>query len=363
MKVKNYKTFKLKLLHNQNQYTYLINTVLEYTEAYNEAVDFAFNCEPKNFVDLHNILYYDLRSTYNLNSNYVLGVLHVAFETYRSQKKLKNAKTLPQSKFQSPRLNKHLYSINPTNQTISIATNNGRQRIQFQCRKDIALPKDVKIKSATLTHRLKQKQFYLNVAIEYETEIVDTITNPIGVDLGVNVILATSDLNIVHDFDLAKKDKHYTNLRKQLQAKDTRSSNRRLKTIGSHQTRLRKDVDHVISKSFVEYCQLNNYDGIIFEDLTNIRKNMKSSKDVNRKNHMWSYYRLQTFITYKALDDGIAIEKVLPMNTSIRCPVCNTIDKNNRPSRDQFKCINCNTEAFSDFVAAYNIQEKFLGSW
>ena len=288
MKIINRKTFKLKLLHNQDQYNSLMDTCLEFTDAYNDAIFDLFTSKPKGFKAVHNQLYYPLRGCYKLNSNYILGVLHVAFETYKSQKKLKNAKKLPQSKFQSPRLNKHLYSINPTNQTISISTNDGRIRLNYQCRKDIALPEDANLKSATLIHRLKFNQFYLNVVVEYETEIVNTITNPIGVDLGVNVILATSDLNILHDFDLAKKDKHFTNLRKQLQTKGTRSSNRRLKSIGSRQTRLRRDVDHVISKSLVEYCQLNNYDGIILEDLTNIRTNMKSSKDVNRKYHMLS---------------------------------------------------------------------------
>lgn len=354
----NRKTYKLKLLHNQIQYRNLVDTCIEFASAYNDAVLTAFDLQVRSKVELHHEVYYELKKDYHLNADYIAGAIAVAFETYKSQKKLQNSKSIPQSTFQSPRLTRHLYTLYLVSQQVSIATNNGRQIINFQCRKNIDLPEDFKFKSASLTW--KKDQFYLNVVVEFETEIPDEVTNPLGVDLGVVTILATSDSNILHDPDLYLKDKYFTQLRKKLQSKGTRSSIRRMKSIGSRQSRLRIDLDHVISKSLVEYAVANQFDTIVMEDLTNIRKSMKGSADTNRKNHMWSYFRLQSFISYKARCSNLRVEKVSPVNTSIRCFHCGSIDKANRKSRDEFVCTACGACGYADFVAAINIKDKYL---
>ena len=76
----------------------------------------------------------------------------------------------------------------------------------------------------------------------------------------------------------------------------------------------------------------------------------------------WTYYSLQEFIKYKAEESGIKILWVNPKNTSITCPTCGYIDKNNRDNIDKtkFMCLNpeCKDHFIikdADIVGAYNI--------
>ncbi len=138
MKILNLKTYKLKLLHTKDQYNYLVDTCFTFTCAYNDSVLTTFDHQPYNRIELHHILYYGLRERYStLNADYINTCISMSYETYKSQSKLKNCKTIPQSKFTSPRLTKHLYTLNLNSTTVSICTTNGRQTIPFKCRKDI----------------------------------------------------------------------------------------------------------------------------------------------------------------------------------------------------------------------------------
>jgi transposase len=93
------------------------------------------------------------------------------------------------------------------------------------------------------------------------------------------------------------------------------------------------------------------------EDLTGITKNTN-----NQFLKSWKYYQLQDFIKYKAKQVGIKTLWVNPRNTSITCPICGNISKENRSTENKtkFKCVNtsCNDfdiEKDADVVGATNI--------
>ncbi|MBD3228401.1 MAG: IS200/IS605 family element transposase accessory protein TnpB [Candidatus Lokiarchaeota archaeon] len=73
----------------------------------------------------------------------------------------------------------------------------------------------------------------------------------------------------------------------------------------------------------------------------------------------WSYYQLQQFIEYKALERGIPVVYVDPKYTSQICPKCGHKEKNNRNRKiHRFKCNKCGYETNDDRSASMNIRDR-----
>lgn len=123
----------------------------------------------------------------------------------------------------------------------------------------------------------------------------------------------------------------------------------------------RKNINHYLSKTIVDFCITNNAGVIVMEKLSGI----KDEKDNIFLNN-WSYFELQQFIQYKAAENGIKIEFIEPQYTSQRCHICGAIYKANRNGKD-FKCLDCKTELDADFNAAKNIAtpgiETIIKDW
>ncbi|WP_336798802.1 transposase, partial [Exiguobacterium acetylicum] len=63
------------------------------------------------------------------------------------------------------------------------------------------------------------------------------------------------------------------------------------------------------------------------ELLANIRQTARTSRKNNQNLHSWSFYRLASFIEYKAALSGIKVEYVNPAYTSQTCPSCSVRNK------------------------------------
>jgi len=101
-------------------------------------------------------------------------------------------------------------------------------------------------------------------------------------------------------------------------------------------------VLHEVSSTIVRRAK-DNDQGIILEDLKNIcrainkkvlavnkfngktQRISKYPKRLKRRLNSWSFHRLQSFIEYKALWEGVKVVKVNPRNTSRVCAVCGCI--------------------------------------
>lgn len=121
-----------------------------------------------------------------------------------------------------------------------------------------------------------------------------------------------------------------------------------------------RTMNHTIAKSIIDVAVKNNVGTIRMEDLTGITKDTK-----NPFLKSWAYYQLQTDIEYKSKVEGITIEWVNPKNTSITCPTCGNVDKENRSSEDvtKFSCMNSVCKDYdkkkdADVVAAENISKS-----
>jgi putative transposase len=123
--------------------------------------------------------------------------------------------------------------------------------------------------------------------------------------------------------------------------------------------RFTRDTNHNISKKLVAKAK-DTLSLIALENLEGIRKRATVRKAQRRDHHSWSFNQLRQFLTYKAAIAGVPIVWVDPAYTSQECPICHSISKANRPTRDEFKCVTCGFSGYADHIAAQNIAAKVV---
>ena len=99
---------------------------------------------------------------------------------------------------------------------------------------------------------------------------------------------------------------------------------------------------------------------IKLERLQNIRSTTRTSRKNNHSLHTWSFYRLATFIEYKAKLAGIEVEYVDPAYTSQICPICGRIQH----AKDRNYTCRCGFHTHRDLLGAINIcnSTEYIGN-
>lgn len=96
-------------------------------------------------------------------------------------------------------------------------------------------------------------------------------------------------------------------------------------------------------------------DVILFEDLTHIRERTGASWG-----HKWAFRTLYEQVEYKAEAEGVSVKKVGSAYTSKRCTECGFTAEENRLTRNDFRCMKCESEANADYNAAKNIGMRYV---
>ncbi|MGY2051804.1 RNA-guided endonuclease InsQ/TnpB family protein [Methylobacterium sp. JK268] len=182
------------------------------------------------------------------------------------------------------------------------------------------LPPDPKLGTAILTRQ--QGKWY--VAFSVEAALTENCgTGTVGIDLGLNSLIATSDGETVEAPRHARKAQKAQRRRQRAVARCQRGSKRRHKAkarlaAGSAKiARQRRDHLHKLSRSLV-----SRYQGIAFEDL-----NMAGLKRgmLARSVHDAAWSLLVQLVQYKAESAGADVVLINPRGTSQTCPECGTI--------------------------------------
>lgn len=104
---------------------------------------------------------------------------------------------------------------------------------------------------------------HIPVTYNIEESDISDICNVVGIDRGINFVVATYDSRHKSGFVSGKaikqKRAHYSKLRKELQIRQTPSARRRMKAIGSRENRWMQDVNHCVSKALVKTIQGIHY--------------------------------------------------------------------------------------------------------
>jgi putative transposase len=346
----------LKLAPSPGQGESLLATMRACNAASNRVAQVAFAHRTANKIRLQPLVYGDLRSEFGLSSQMAVRAISKACEAYKRDKKIQPSfRELGAISY-----DQRILSWKGRDR-VSILTLAGREIIPVTWQgRWLGTPGTMLRGAADLIYR--DGKFYLAVVIDVpEPPAGDEPAEWLGVDLGIVNIAADSDGNT--HCGKAVRAVRYRNrqLRARLQSKGTKSARRLLARRRRKESRFARDVNHCISKDLVSKAK-DTGRGIKLEDLSGIRDRVTVRRAQRADRFSWSFAQLRSFVAYKGALAGVPVVLVDPRNTSRRCPAelggCGCISKRNRPSRDDFRCVNCGLAGPADIFAAVNI-----GSW
>lgn len=353
-------TAKIQIVTSDTDKDLLNTTMSVYCVACNYVSDYVFKTHDLKQFSLNKALYTTLRMKFGLKSQMAQSVFKTVIARYKTI--LENQKEWIKPYFKKPQYDlvwNRDYSL--TNQMFSVNTLSGRVKLPYHTAGMEKYFDHETYKFGTAKLVCKKGKYFLHIPVTFEVEEskLSDIRHVVGIDRGINFVVATYDSNHKSGFvsgkQIKQKRAQYAKTRKQLQQVKTPSSRRRLKAIGSRENRWMQDVNHCVSKALVE----NNPKHTLFvlEDLSGVRH---ATEKVNLKNRYisvsWSFYDLEQKLFYKAKNNQSSVIKVDPAYTSQTCPVCGHTEKANRnKKRHLFCCKNCGYQSNDDRIGAMNL--------
>lgn len=353
-------TAKIQISVNTDSKVLLDETMSVYSNACNYVSDYVFQTHDLRQLSLNKVLYSTLREKFGLKSQMAQSVFKTVIARYKTI--LENQKEWIQPSFKKPQYDlvwNRDYSL--TQNSFSVNTLNGRVKLPYFSEGMSKYFNHTIYKFGTAKLVNKHGKYFLHIPVTYDVEEsnISDICNVVGIDRGINFVVATYDSKHKSGFVSGKaikqKRAHYSKLRKELQMRQTSSSRRRLKAIGQRENRWMQDVNHQISKALVEANPKHTL--FVLEDLSGVRNATERVRIKDRYVSVsWSFYDLEQKIIYKAKQNQSTVIKVDPRYTSQCCPVCGHIEKANRNKKMHlFTCKNCGYKSNDDRIGAMNL--------
>ena len=353
-------TAKIQISVNADSKVLLDETMSVYSDACNYVSNYVFRTHDLKQFSLNKVLYSTLRERFGLKSQMAQSVFKTVIARYKTI--LENQKEWIQPNFKKPQYDlvwNRDYSL--TQNCFSVNTLNGRVKLPYFTKGMSKYFDHTIYKFGTAKLVNKHGKYFLHIPVTYDVEEsnISDICNVVGIDRGINFVVATYDSEHKSGFvtgkSIKQKRAHYSKLRKELQMRHTPSARRRIKAIGQRENRWMQDVNHCVSKALVE----NNPKHTLFvlEDLSGVRNATERVRTKDRYVSVsWSFYDLEQKIIYKAKQNQSIVIKVDPRYTSQCCPVCGHIEKSNRNKKIHlFTCKNCGYKSNDDRIGAMNL--------
>jgi putative transposase len=325
-------------------------------ERCNEACDWlseqAFETQVFGQYALHKAFYRNVREQFGLTAQAAVRCIGKVADAY----KLKNYRKV-QRKFRrwagQPYDDRILRFAKDDH--INLWTLTGRQLVPFVCGsyQRQLLP----FRKGEVDLLFIKGKWYASCVVDIDEAEPITPTGVLGIDMGI-VNISTDTMGERHDGAAIEAQRvKFVQRRATLQRVGTRAAKKRLCKNNLRQSRFQKHENHCISKSIVSKAK--RYSLVIYlEELKHIRARVKANKEQRKRLHNWAFGHLRDCIEYKAKRAGIPIVAIDPAYTSQTCYQCGVIDKRNRKSQSEFRCIACGHEAHADENAARNIAGK-----
>ena len=353
-------TAKVQIVATDADKVLLDETMSVYRDACNYVSDYVFQTHDLKQFSLNKVLYSTLREKFGLKSQMAQSVLKTVIARYRTI--LENQNKWIRPTFKKPQYDlvwNRDYSL--TQNGFSVNTLNGRVKLPYFAEGMSKYFDHTIYRFGTAKLTNKHGKYYLHIPVTYDVEEsnISDICNVVGIDRGINFVVATYDSHHKSGFVSGKTIKQkraaYSKLRKELQMRQTPSSRRTIKAIGQRENRWMQDVNHQVSKALVE----NNPKHTLFvlEDLSGVRNATERVRTKDRYVSVsWSFYDLEQKLIYKAKQNQSTVIKVNPRYTSQCCPVCGHIEKANRNKKlHLFTCKNCGYKSNDDRIGAMNL--------
>lgn len=353
-------TAKVQIVTTDADKVLLNKTMSVYCDACNYVSDYVFRTHDLKQFSLNKVLYFTLRERFGLKSQMAQSVFKTVIAKYKTV--LENESKWIKPSFKKPQYDlvwNRDYSL--TQNRFSVNTLNGRVKLQYFAEGMSKYFDHTIYKFGTTKLVNKHGKYFLHIPVTYDVEESDIsdICNVVGIDRGINFVVATYDSKHKSGFVSGKaikqKRANYSKLRKELQMRHTPSSRRRLKAIGQRENRWMQDINHQVSKALATGNPKHTL--FVLEDLTGIRNATERVKTKDRYVSVsWSFYDLEQKLIYKAKQNQSSVIKVNPAYTSQCCPVCGHIEKANRNKKIHlFCCKNCGYKSNDDRIGAMNL--------
>jgi putative transposase len=353
-------TAKIQVLVSDTDKVLLDRTLSAYRDACCFVSDHVFETHDLKQFSLNEKLYTDLRDRFGLKSQMAQSVIKTVIARYRTI--LENQHRWLKAEFQKPQYDlvwNRDYSLKMD--WFSVNTLNGRVKLRY-------FSEGMEKYFDTDTYRFgtaklvsKHGKYFLHIPVTRSIEECrnEDVCNVVGIDRGINFIVATYDSRHKSGFvsgrTVKQKRAHYKELRRELQRVHTPSSRRRIREIGQRENRWMQDVNHCVSKALVENNPSNTL--FVLEDLTGIRSATEKVRLKDRYTCVsWTFYDLEQKLIYKARLHKDKVIKVDPAYTSQCCPVCGHTERANRNKKlHLFRCRNCGYRSNDDRIGAMNL--------
>lgn len=353
-------TAKIQLSVIDTDKVLLDNTMSVYRAACNYVSDYVFRTHDLKQFSLNKVLYSELREKFGLKSQMAQSAIKTVIARYKTV--LENQNMWIKPSFKKPQYDlvwNRDYSL--TQNCFSVNTLNGRVKLSYFS-KGMSKYFDYTIyKFGTAKLVNKHGKYFLHIPVTYDVEeaSLSDVCNVVGIDRGIHFVVATYNSKHKSGFISGKAIKQkraaYSQLRKELQMRQTPSARRRLKAIGHRENRWMQDVNHCVSKALVESNPKHTL--FVLEDLSSVRSATERVRTKDRYVSVsWSFYNLEQKLIYKAKQKQSIVIKVDPRYTSQCCPMCGHIEKANRNKKlHLFTCKNCGYKSNDDRIGAMNL--------
>ena len=356
-------TAKIQISVSTDSKVLLDETMSAYLDACNYVSAYVFRTHDLKQFSLNKALYSTLREKFGLKSQMAQSVFKTVIARYKTI--LENQKEWIQPIFKKPQYDlvwNRDYSL--TQNCFSVNTLNGRVKLPYFAEGMSKYFNHAIYKFGTAKLVNKHGKYFLHIPVTYDIEEsnLSDICNVVGIDRGINFVVATYDSKHKSDFVSGKaikqKRAHYSKLRKELQMRQTPSARRRMKAMGQRENRWMQDINHQVSKALVESNPKHTL--FVLEDLSDVRNATERVRTKDRYVSVsWSFYDLEQKLIYKAKQTQSTVIKVDPRYTSQCCPVCGHIEKGNRNKKIHlFTCKNCGYKSNDDRIGAMNLYRK-----
>ena len=228
------------------------------------------------------------------------------------------------------------------------------------------LPKDARVKTCTVV-REPDGEWYASLVYDEVVPLQDVRTpamqqqpagSPVGVDLGLLSLIATSDgEKVEHPKLLRKAEKRLKRLQRSLSRKRKGSNNRsrarhRLASQHARVRRQRADLNHKLSTGLVKSHSL-----VAFEDLK--VRNMVRNRALAKSIHDAGWSQLVRLAEYKASRAGKLVVRVPAAYSTQECSFCGALNKVPLSVR-QSECASCGRTLDRDVNAARIVLKRGL---
>jgi len=341
-------------------------------EAYFRLLRWYLHFNSKSKPALHRNCYEEAKERFNLHTALIQTARDKAIEMLKSFEKNKKEDTVLDLKRTSMRFDKRCYRFTKTTNVLTsywltLSLSKGKRislPIVFGERQKQRIEKMLggEWELTTVEMVKRDGEWFAHFVLKKTVEVPDEPETVIAIDRGEHnlaVAVAISRNNpkpmkgrFWRGSEIKRIRGLHAHIRRRLQEKHRFGKVKELR--GKERRKVSQQL-HIIANGIVAYAKQFPEPVIVMEDLNGVRENFRKSKELNRRFHSLPFRKLQTYIEYKALLEGVDV-RYLPKkevrNTSKTCHRCGHVA---RVNGREFRCPECGLRYNRDLNAAINI--------